>query len=428
MGRVFKPEYSYTKADGTRVKKQTDAWYIQYQDANGRCIRRKAGLTKEQASAALTKAESDVLSEKNGLPTQRVADIQVHDLAKRFLAYLKPRVTNDHWKNLKQRLTDVLNGVKAYNLRAMTPESVERYISALGDRNLSPRTVNYYFEAPKRMLNWAVRARIIPYNPLDCIAPLPETERRHVRRALSEEEITSLLAAALDGPIRRKLRVYQNRPRKDGTFKRKSVPLKLHARLAEEGRNNVLAYRIMLETGLRRSETRSITWADVDLDAETLTTRPHWEGNKNGREETLPLTPGLHGALKAWREGHPGSANAAIVKISDRLLRCFDDDLVAARLAKLEPLDGEGNVIQHGSDGKLLQSPTKWKINKRDAAGRVLDLHALRHTFGTRLGRMPNVDLKSVQTLMRHSDPRLTFGIYVHSDKARLKAAMGMLP
>ena len=29
---------------------------------------------------------------------------------------------------------------------------------------------------------------------------------------------------------------------------------------------------------------------------------------------------------------------------------------------------------------------------------------------------------------MRHSDPRLTFGVYVHSDKARLKAAVEALP
>jgi hypothetical protein len=29
---------------------------------------------------------------------------------------------------------------------------------------------------------------------------------------------------------------------------------------------------------------------------------------------------------------------------------------------------------------------------------------------------------------LRHSDPRLTFGIYVHSDKERLKAVAAMLP
>ena len=428
MGRVFKPKYAWTKADGTRVEKITEAWYIEYTDAAGRCVRRKAGTIKEQAQDALRKAESDVLSEKNGLPVQRPSDIQVRDLATRFLAYLKPRVTEDYLLTLKQRLYAVLDGTKAYYLRDLRPEAIDRYLATLDETNLAPRTINYYLKAAKRMLNWAVRARLVPYNQLDCVAPLPEHERRHVRRAMSEDEISRLLTAGLEGPMRRKLNVYQNRPRKDGTFKRKSVPLPLHAILVEEGRNNVLAYRVMLETGLRLSETRSVAWVDLDLEAGTVTTRPHWEGNKNGREETLPLTPGLLQALRSWRATHPGLETASVVKISDRLLRCFNDDLVAAGIAKRVPVDSNGNLIPFDRNGVLRETPVKWKIDKRDAAGRVLDLHALRHTFGTRLGRMPGVDPKSVQTLMRHSDPRLTFGIYVHSDKARLQAAVNGLP
>jgi integrase len=99
---------------------------------------------------------------------------------------------------------------------------------------------------------------------------------------------------------------------------------------------------------------------------------------------------------------------------ADRLLRRFNEDLVAAGLAKRERVFVDGKA--------------KWIIQKHDAAGRVLDLHSLRHSFGTRLGRMPGIDPKSVQTLMRHSDPRMTFGVYVHSHKARLQAAVTQLP
>jgi integrase len=41
---------------------------------------------------------------------------------------------------------------------------------------------------------------------------------------------------------------------------------------------------------------------------------------------------------------------------------------------------------------------------------------------------MPGVDPKNVQTLMRHSDRKMTLGVYVHSDKVRLSAAVAMLP
>jgi integrase len=119
--------------------------------------------------------------------------------------------------------------------------------------------------------------------------------------------------------------------------------------------------------------------------------------------------------MRAWRDAHPGPSNVAVVSISDRMLRCFNDDLVAAGIAK--------RVQFVAPDG-----PLKRRIDKQDASGRIVDLHALRHTFGTRLGRMPSIDPKSVQALLRHSDPRLTFGVYVHSDRERLAAAVALLP
>jgi site-specific recombinase XerD len=56
-----------------------------------------------------------------------------------------------------------------------------------------------------------------------------------------------------------------------------------------------------------------------------------------------------------------------------------------------------------------------------------VDLHALRHTYGTMLINS-GADIKSVQTLMRHSSPVLTLGIYLHSDKGRLRNAVAALP
>jgi len=228
--------------------------------------------------------------------------------------------------------------------------------------------------------------------------------------------------------MRRKLKVNQNHSRKDGTFKPADIPPDLPAKMAEKGAHNVVAYRLMLEVGLRRSEAASVTWNDIDLEEGTLTTRPAWKGNKNGREETLPLTPGLHDALRRWRLRRPGPATNRVVKITYRFLDGFYEDLVAAGIARRVPLDELGDVIPQDRNGKPEREPAEWIIDTRDGSGRVLDLHALRHTFGTRLGATPGIDPKSVQTLMRHSDARLTFGVYVHSDKGRLKAAVSALP
>ena len=242
---------------------------------------------------------------------------------------------------------------------------------------------------------------------------------------MTPEELRALLEMAVKGPARRKMRVYQNRPRKDGTYKPKSIPLELQAKLAMQGRNNALAYRLMVEVGLRKSETAAVTWGDIDLEAGTLTTRPWWTGNKNGKEETLPISPGLLDALKHWREFHPETIK--VVAVSDRLLECFYDDLVAVGIAKRTPLDTEGKPIPMDTEGRPSKTPEKWEIDTRDSAGRVLDLHALRHTFGT-LPVNSGADIKTVQSLMRHSTPALTLAIYIHKDEKRMAQAVANLP
>ena len=57
----------------------------------------------------------------------------------------------------------------------------------------------------------------------------------------------------------------------------------------------------------------------------------------------------------------------------------------------------------------------------RDSAGRVVDFHALRHTYITNVVRS-GASVKVCQELARHSDPKLTLGIYTHlhvSDKTK---------
>jgi integrase len=413
MGRVCRVKYAWTNKLGQRVERYTKAWYIEYTDAHKKFHRRKAGITKEQALDALRKAEMDVLNEKNGFPSVRFGDIPLEALMKAYLEARRARASANYIKQAEWELRRLFMIQKIRLLRELTPDTVDAYLGKRLSEGVSATTANAALVCLKACLNWAVRMRRVPYNPIACIAPV-EGEKRHVRRALREDEITRLLAAALEGPARRGMRRYQNRPKRDGSFKEPDVSAEVRKAWVEEGRNNVLVYRMMVETGLRRNECRSITWADVDLDQGTLTTRPHWDGNKNGKEEVLPLAPGLLTALKEWRLSHQSPPEIPILKITDRLLRCFNDDLHAAGLARKE------RVVVNGKK--------KTVIVKRDAAGRVLDLHALRHTFGTRLGRMPGVDPKSVQTLMRHSDPRMTFGVYVHSDKVRLAAAVALLP
>ena len=392
-GSIFRPVYTVKLPDGRREKRRSPTWWIQYTDGQG-VRRREAVGTKQQAADLLAIRLKEAVEERTGLPTFKAADLRAAELARMYLDAQRATVTEMHLANLKARVEAVLKGIRAVTLKDLTPERVEAFLAEkaetpIADRKGSPlpsaRTLNAYLVAVKGMLNWAVGRRLLPYNPLDTVKPRAEVIKVRRRRALSEDECGRLLAAALEGPARRMGKTY------------KDVPLPVLADCARRGREIALAYRIMLSAGLRLNELRTLTWADVDLDAGTLTVRA--ENAKNRRSAVLPLPADTVAAMRAWKaESRPADESAPVVAVPANPVRTLKDDLAAAG------------------------------IPNPDAAGRVVDVHALRHTYGTRLARTPGIDPKTVQTLMRHATPNLTFGVYVHADQDRLMRAAMSLP
>ncbi len=66
-------------------------------------------------------------------------------------------------------------------------------------------------------------------------------------------------------------------------------------------------------------------------------------------------------------------------------------------------------------------------IPKCDWRGRFVDVHALRHTFGTNLCRA-GVPLRTAQAAMRHSDPKLTANVYTDPALLDVAGAVASLP
>lgn len=93
----------------------------------------------------------------------------------------------------------------------------------------------------------------------------------------------------------------------------------------------------------------------------------------------------------------------------DGLIRIFDRDLVFAGLARVETRGGKEFVV------------------KTDDRGRTIDIHALRHTFGTHLSKA-GVPLRTAQAAMRHSDPSLTANAYTDSKLLAVAGAVASLP
>jgi len=163
-------------------------------------------------------------------------------------------------------------------------------------------------------------------------------------------------------------------------------------------------YRLAALTGLRKSELASILMRDVHLDTTTPYLELRAENAKAGRGAKLPLKADLADVVRNYIARQCRAANGGersrlpdMPLINPPTLKTFNLDLAVA------------------------------EIEKVDSYGRSVDIHSLRHTFGTMLARA-GVTPRTAQELMRHSDIRLTTNIYQHLELIDTASAVEMLP
>jgi hypothetical protein len=74
-----------------------------------------------------------------------------------------------------------------------------------------------------------------------------------------------------------------------------------------------------------------------------------------------------------------------------------------------------------------LETAPDTRLDKRDDRGRILDVHALRTTFGMLLSK-GGVAPRTAQAAMRHSDIKLTMGVYTDPKSLDVRGALDALP
>src|SRR5207248_11030244 len=67
------------------------------------------------------------------------------------------------------------------------------------------------------------------------------------------------------------------------------------------------------------------------------------------------------------------------------------------------------------------------RIRRRDDRGRTIDVHAMRTAFGTLLSRTGTAP-RTAQAAMRHSDIKLTMGVYTDPRLLDVRGAIERLP
>jgi len=377
-------------------------WYCEWTDGRGRRKRRRAHGTREDARQILreleAKADRDRLALPHDAPTEEPS-LQELSIAWRDFILTRRRPTT--WESYECGLREVFGwlagrGNPLRRVADLRIEDVDAYAAWKLQQGAAARTVNMRVGAIRALLNWAVNEGRILHNPLARWRPLAGEKKRQ-RRSLTEWEVSKLL---------------------------------LHSppEFAD-------VWRFLLGTGLRSGELANLEWDDVDWRARAIHVRG--ETSKSKRNRTIPLRDDLIAVLRR-QAGHKGTRKARaaehVAQCGTALTEAPTDAGRAKRQKRLATAqrtvaDAERLVFTNTRGGHWRRDLARRLKPCLDAAGldARVDVHTLRHTFGSLLIRA-GADIKTVQSLLGHSSAMVTLDIYAHHFDDRQREAVDLLP
>lgn len=449
-----------TGCDGTRrISSRAKAYTARYRDAQGRMRDVPTGCRdKAAAKQVLARLETEAEKIRAGILTPAVVETATHahrPISEHLEAYLEHlalkrvrgrKVSAHYRRNLRSRMERLVREGRLHRLADLDDTRMRLWLARAEKAGLAPATRNEYLVTARAFYNWAMATHRLATNPLTQVEKAEATsDARHKRRALTVEEMRRLLEAARKRPVAelgrergwhaaqgtgrgkegRWSKAPLTRDRLEAAYERGcdvlvDAPGK-QARLRQIGRERALFYLVAVTTGLRKGEMASLTVGQVNLD----NSEPYIEllarDSKSGKEALIPLRSDVAEQLRdhladktsegpTFRKGpqRPGSSQPgnALLFPHPPSIRVFDRDLLAAGLAELDDTGA---------------------INKTDSRGRIIDIHALRHTFATHL-TLAGVPPRVAQAALRHSRIELTMSLYTDPVLLDINEAISRLP
>lgn len=396
--RLYKPKFT---RPGSGEKYECPKWYVQFQ-VGTKLFRRSLGTTDkrvaEEKAAALRKREERRAA---GLldPAEEHRETALDKHLAAFETMLRTRgVSEAHLDDRMACLREFVAHARVARLADLDEPRAAAWLKARKDAGLSARSVNRRYQALRQFVRWCLDNRRLSWNPLASLRPLNErVDRRHVRRALTNEELARLLDAARRRPLEEKRveRVH------------KGVTPKQQAKLLALGRARALCYALAAGTGLRRGELRRLRWGDLDLDRRMVFVPA--ASAKSKRDQSVPLRSDLVAELAAYRPEGAAPGDGVFPGRLFPTLRTFKRDCVAAGFGSATRAEGASRGCE--------------RYDLADEAGRALDFHCLRVTFVSHLvaaGVHPRV----AQALARHAKVETTMAVYADLTALDLRGAV----
>ncbi len=402
----------YVDADGKRVRKgdagaqavreRSRKWYGDYKDSKG--ITRRAPLSADKMAAQamlnelIRKAERRAAGLFDPFEEQGKRSLTAHLADYETFCRAKGN-SEEHVRITLGRIRRLVAGCEFTFLADIEATKVAAWLAGqrTAGKRISAQTSNFYLDGVKYFCNWLVTHERLPRNPLASLKRVSiETDRRHDRRSINDEEFRRLITAAEQGPPVQGL----------------------------SGADRGMLYLVAAWTGYRRRELASLTLRSLVFDGKTPVVKVRAAYSKRRREDEVPLHPFLVDRLKKWLATAPKRG------VDDPLFQLqtpkghfrktstmMRKDLAVARQQWIAEAETEQQRAERESSGFLKYV---------DEDGLFADFHANRHTFISNLSRA-GVALAVAQKLARHSDPRLTANRYTHVDLGDQAAAISKL-
>ena len=438
-----------TGRDGSeRIVTESGTYFAKFRDGQGIEQTLPTGCRDETAArSVLGELERRAELVKSGVMSSTedaIADHQAVPIAQHFETFAESLrakgCTADHRAKTERYLKRLAEQCEFRRLGDLKKETFERWIVQRQNEKWSARNRNAYQTALVTFCNWCVENKRLMANPLVGLSKANEkADRRRVRRAMNEDELGRLLFVCRWRPLAEFGRVPTKKkdlPTDAGRKTWQYAPLtfdditaalerarhqlrnnpELPDKLEWLGRERSLVYKTLILTGLRKSELAALRVNQLQLDG----SHPHIVLNaadeKNREGNSIPLRQDLADDLRKWIDDRQQRDTKPTLRIADaagRVAECLAESLV---------------FVVPDALVKILKRDLKAAgIADKDDRGRVLDVHALRTSFGTLLS-VGGVPLRTAQAAMRHSDPKLTANIYTDPRLLDVHSALDALP
>lgn len=284
-------------------------------------------------------------------------------------------------KQLLKKLNNYLENIQLKDIDAPT---VRTLYALLADDGLGQASMIKAAIVLKLIFKQAVADDILIRNPCDSV-PSPKQKKSNVSRALDKKGVAKLI---------KKLEEIEN----------KEYPnAKENQRQKVSNRAHTMAVRIILSTGMRKSEVLGLAWSDIDFDNSILSVR-----------YTLDR---ITGKLKEPK------TESGIRDIS------LDNDILGNlrkwKLMQKDYLDYLG--VEQSAGAPVITSESGTRINSSNLARwwrqfcdsngfEGLRLHDLRHTSATLLVSS-GLNIKAISARLGHSSVGITLDLYAHAQR-----------